>query len=156
MFETDIDIYQHIGQAMFNALPDEWESAYFYFAVLRENSSCEYEGNYFLNEKEFNFSVNKIDGEYEDSECDEAFFALYELMKKDPSDIPWNKARFELMPSGSFDIQFKYDEDFAWYLNLDLDNKQDSKLFDSVKPRDVRQIKSWEGLPDDFERYWLK
>ncbi len=156
MFETDIDIYQHIGQAMFNALPDEWESAYFYFRMLRANGACEYVEGYLVNGEDHDFSVDEIDGEYEDSQCVEAFYALYNLMKKDPSDVPWNKARFELMPSGSFDIQFKYDEDFAWYLNLDLDNKQDCKLFDSVKPKDVRQIKSWEGLPEDFDRYWLK
>ncbi|MUK94673.1 DUF600 family protein [Aliivibrio fischeri] len=152
MFNCDIDIYQHIGQAMFNALPDKWDRAYFYFKCLHENGACEYQQMYSLNGDWFNFSVNKIDGEYEDAKCVEAFNALYQIMKKNDSDTPWNKARFELMPDGNFDIQFKYDEDFAWLVAVD----HYSDAFERLSADDMNLIKSWDGVPDVYERYWLK
>lgn len=157
MFDHENDIYLHIGQAMFNALPDEWDSAYFYFTMLSEIGACEYEQGYFINGVDCDFSVNKINGEYEDAKCVEAFNALYQMMKKNAFDVPWNKARFELMPDGNFDIKFKYDEDFAWFLNLDYDNKRDAEVWDALADLDVDNvIKSWEGLPENFDRYWLK
>ncbi|OBU29060.1 DUF600 domain-containing protein [Photobacterium kishitanii] len=120
--ETFEDIYQHIGQAMFNALPDEWDSAYFYISIkLIYPRACEYKESYFLKGVEFDFSVDENDGDYG---CTDTFFELYDLMQKDDSDVPWNKARFELKPDGSFDIQFKYDEDFAWLKSLNLRRKK--------------------------------
>lgn len=155
--ETFEDIYQHIGQAMFNALPDEWDSAYFYISIKRiYPRSCEYEESYFLKGVEFDFSVDEIDGDYEESGCTDAFFELYDLMQKDDSDVPWNKARFELKPDGSFDIQFKYDEDFAWLNSLNLRKKKDNDFYESVDIDIINEIKTWDGLPEDFDRYWLK
>jgi len=159
MFENEINIYHHIGQSMFNALPEEWDSAYFYFRMLNERGDCTYINGYLLHDNsfDFDFDVDEIDGEYEDAKCADAFFSLYKLMKKDESDIPWNKARFELKPDGSFDMKFKYDEDFAWFQDLDLGKKQESDLFDALLDSGVDDIiNSWEGLPEDFDRYWLK
>ncbi|MGR6839879.1 immunity protein YezG family protein [Aliivibrio wodanis] len=157
MFENEINIYHHIGQSMFNALPEEWDSAYFYFRMLGENGDCTYKQWYLIDNKVNAFSVNEIDDEYEDAKCADAFFSLYKLMKKDESNIPWNKARFELKPDGSFDMKFKYDEDFAWFQDLDLGKKQESDLFDALLDSGVDDIiNSWEGLPEDFDRYWLK
>ena len=152
MFDHENDIYLHIGQAMFNALPDEWDSAYFYFTMLSESGACEYEQGYFINGVDCDFSVNKIDGEYEDAKCVEAFNALYQMMKKNDSDAPWNKARFELMPDGNFDIQFKFDEDFAWLVAVD----HYSDEFECLSADDMNLIKSWGGVPDLYGRYWLK
>lgn len=151
MFDNEIDIYHHIGQSMFNALPDEWDSAYFYFRMLNERGSCEYVEGYLLGSKDYDFSVNEIDGEYEDSKCTEAFRRLYKNMKKNESDVPWNKARFELKPDGDFDIQFKYDKDFEWLVAVD----HCSDAYERLSSDDMSVIKSWEGIPEDFNRYWL-
>ncbi len=157
MFKNEMEIYQYIGQAMFNALPDEWDSAYFYFRLTSENNSYAYVQGYLWGGHDFDFDVDEIDDEYEDSKCGEAFRALYMLMKKNDSDIPWNKARFELMPDGNFDIQFKFDKDFVWYTSLDVRRARDAELFDKLSDLDVDDmIESWEGLPEDFDRYWLK
>ncbi|MGR6839874.1 immunity protein YezG family protein [Aliivibrio wodanis] len=152
MFENEINIYHHIGQSMFNALPEKWDSAFFYFRMLNERGDCTYINKYLLHDNSFDFDVNQIDEEYENAKCAEAFRALYKLMKKDESDIPWNKARFELKPDGSFDMKFKYDEDFAWLVAVD----HYSDAYERLSANDMNLIKSWEGLPEDFDRYWLK
>ena len=53
---------------------------------------------------------------------------------------------------GDFSIDFKYDEDFAWYKSLDIDSQEYNDLDIDV----INQIKSWEGLPESYPRYWAK
>ncbi|PSU86789.1 hypothetical protein C0W35_22015 [Photobacterium kishitanii] len=153
MFESDIDIYEHIGQAMFNVLPDNgWDSAYFVFKMLTVDYSAVSEQFFIKDNQRVDFNVD----EYEYSETFEAFHELYHLMQRDDSDVPWNKARFELEPNGNFDIQFRYDKDFAWLKSLNLKKKKDNDLYESIDIDVIDLIKSWDGLPEDFDRYWLK
>ncbi|MBB1304356.1 hypothetical protein [Pseudoalteromonas sp. SR43-5] len=64
-------------------------------------------------------------------------------MKKDKDDVPWNKVRVEITTEGYFSIDFKYDEDFAWYKSLDIDSQEYEDLDIDV----INKIKSWDGLP---------
>jgi len=73
-------------------------------------------------------------------------------MKKDESDIPWNKARFELESDGSYDVKTKFDEDYIIHTGLDADNAE----LDSLSSDFHLAIESWEGLPDDMLRPWGK
>ena len=71
-------------------------------------------------------------------------------MQKNTNDVPWNKCRFELLSDGSLDVKFKLDLDFEWYKSLD----PDSEAFDNLNYQTVDLIKSWEGVPKDFDRNW--
>ncbi len=148
MYKSDMEIYQYIGQAMFNALPDDWDCAYFVFKMLRVDYSALSEQFYIKGSDVFGFNVD----EDEDTETFEAFHELFKMMRENDSDIPWNKARFELMPDGNFDIQFKFDKDFAWLNQVD----RDSDAYERLSSDDMHKIKSWEGIPEGFDRYWLK
>ncbi|MCP4991676.1 MAG: DUF600 family protein [Colwellia sp.] len=150
MFETVDDIYNHIGQAMYNALPTEWEHARFDAILLDPEGAMQSRQTYNINQEEHHFNVNKIDGINKNANCGSAFYALYKLMQKDENDVPWNKARFEVTSDGDFEIFFKYDEDFAWYNNLDPDGKEMDELDVDI----IDQIETWEGLPEDFPRCW--
>ena len=83
---------------------------------------------YIYNGKIFDFDLDVIDGIYKNSMCNKAFYALYTIMQKDKNDVPWNKARFEMTSEGDFSIDFKYDEDFAWYKSLDIDSQKYDEL----------------------------
>ena len=152
MFETIDEIYNHLGQSMFNALPEHWEKAWFEALLLDPEGAMQSNQEYVYNGQTFFFNTNKINGIAKNAKCGKAFYALYKLMQKDENDIPWNKARFEIEPDGSFDMQFKYDEDFAWYNDLDPDGKE----YDELDIDTINQIETWEGLPVEFERYWLQ
>lgn len=150
MFESIDEIYEHIGQSMYNALPDEWDIAYLDMRIIQEGRSSGIKGTYFINGERRFYSVDTIDGEAIDSKCDHAFYALYKMMKRNDTDMPWNKARFELEPDGSFDLQFKLDKDFIVYKSLDADSPE----FDSLSSDFHIKIESWEGLPEDMPRPW--
>lgn len=147
MFESDSEIYQHIGSRIQQTLPEEgWSVAWIDVLMQRLDVRLTHMDSY------------KVRGEDEEKDFDveeggnakiaEAFFALYKVMRKDEDDVPWNKARYTLYPDGEFDIEFKYDADFAWLKSLDPDSDRRPKS--SVR----RQIQSWEGLPEDVERPW--
>jgi len=152
MFATIDEIYNHIGQAMFNVLPDNWDSAWFEAILLDPTGAMQSRQRYISKNETHSFSVNKINGIPVNSGCGKAFYALYQLMQKNEDDIPWNKARFEINNEGDFDIEFKLDEDFKWYNDLDPDGKE----FDELDIDIIHQIETWEGLPEDFPRYWKK
>lgn len=152
MFNSAEEIHQHIGQSMFDALPEQWDKAYCDIGLSRENTCGFMAGTYYTGGEEKFYSVDIIDGVLKYSQCDEAFYALYKMMKKDESDIPWNKARFELESDGSYDVKTKFDEDYIIYTGLDADAAE----FDSLSRDFYLAIESWEGLPDDMPCPWKR
>ncbi|MCW1720131.1 MULTISPECIES: immunity protein YezG family protein [unclassified Pseudoalteromonas] len=152
MFETIDDIYNHLGLSMFEHLPEKWEKAYLEVNLHQVNVSVSIDSKYIYNGKIFDFDLDVIDGIYKNSMCNKAFYALYTIMQKDKNDVPWNKARFEMTSEGDFSIDFKYDEDFAWYKSLDID----SQKYDELDINVINKIKSWDGLPKGYPRYWTK
>ncbi|MGR6839877.1 immunity protein YezG family protein [Aliivibrio wodanis] len=148
MFENEINIYHHIGQSMFNVLPDKWDRAYFIFKMLEVDNAALSEQFYMKGNDFFGFDVD----EDEYSETFEAFDCLFKMMQTNDLDTPWNKARFELKPDGSFDMKFKYDEDFAWLVAVD----HYSDAYERLSANDMNLIKSWDGVPEVYDRYWLK
>ncbi|MBB1386173.1 DUF600 family protein [Pseudoalteromonas sp. SG45-5] len=150
MFETIDDIYNHIGQAMFNALPEQWEKAWFEVLLLNPDGAIQSNQEYILNNKKFNFDTNIINGVAKNAKCGKAFCALYHLMQKNENDVPWNKVRFEITSEGDFTIDFKYDEDFAYLNSLDPDKDK------YPSSDEILAIETWEGLPESYPRYWKK
>ena len=152
MFSTINEIYETIGQEMINTLPEQWDTAWIEVNIDQIDQVISMGAKYSYDGSIFDFDVDVVDGALIESESDEAFYALYHLMQKDKNDIPWNKARFEINNEGDFDIEFKLDEDFKWYNDLDPDGKE----FDELDIDIIHQIETWEGLPEDFPRYWKK
>ena len=148
MFETVDDIYNYIGQAMFDALPENWDRATFYAMLLKVDSSMQSKQTYLHKGEKYDFDVNIIDGVAKRTKCSKAFYSLYHLMQKSPQDVPWNKASFQITAEGDFEIDFKYDEDFAFLNSLDPDNDR------YPTSDEILAIESWEGLPEDAPRYW--
>ncbi len=151
MFENIDDVYEFIGQEIFNSMPDEWLSAtsvtlldngksgvMSQINLLKRNASC--------SEETFRFDSNAI------LPLIEAYKFLFTSMRRSEQDIPWNKARFKITSDGDFEVDFKYDEDFAWYQSLDIDSQE----YDDLDIDIINQIKTWEGLPEEAPRYWLK
>lgn len=155
MFDTIEDIYNHIGQAMFNALPDEWDTAILTLSMDKVNVSVTMHQKYLDKNDSTNykyFSVNKRNGLAYESKVSDAFYALYHLMQKNENDVPWNKARVEITSQGDFSVDFKYDKDFALYKSLDIDSQEYEDLEIDV----INKIKSWDGLPGSYPKYWAK
>ncbi|KPZ66695.1 hypothetical protein AN392_00134 [Pseudoalteromonas sp. P1-16-1b] len=152
MFNNIDEIYNHIGQSMFEHLPEKWDKAYLEVNLHRLNVSISIDPKYTYEQQIFDFDLDVINGVYKNSMCNKAFYALYTIMQKDKDDVPWNKARFEITSEGDFSIDFKYDEDFAWYKSLDIDSQE----YDDLDIDVINQIKSWEGLPESYPRYWAK
>jgi len=152
MFENVDDIYEHLGQSMFNQLPDDWDVAYLEVNLHRIDVSISIGSHYVYQEKTNDFDLDVVNGVYKNSKCGKAFYSLYKIMQKDKDDIPWNKVRFEITLEGDFSIDFKYDEDFVWYKSLDIDSQE----YDDLDIDVINQIKSWDGLPENAPRYWNK
>ncbi len=152
MFNSIDEIYNHIGQSMVEALPEPWFKAYSY--VLLDNVDegvmsfvdTFFKANQDDNEQDFFLDIKKRMPRVR------AYQALYKFMQKTPDDVPWNKARFTLTNDGDFDIEFKLDEDLIWLNNLDADSQE----YDDLDINIEDQIRSWEGLPENADRYWLK
>ena len=150
MFDNTDEIYNHIGQSMFNALPEDWDAAWLDVNMSSPDRALSMGGYYQVSGSVHDFDVNVINGKFENTNSHKAFHALYKIMKKHEVDVPWNKVRFEVTPDGNFEIQFKYDDDYAWYQSLDIDSEEYDKLDIDI----INQIKTWEGLPESAERYW--
>ena len=151
MFETVDDIYNYIGQAMFDALPDKWSEAWVEVLIYQPKISISFVQQYLVGggAKPKDFNVDEINGNYIESNVDKAFYELHGVMKKDDQSA-WNKARFYITAEGDFEIDFKYDTDFEWYKSLDVDSKE----YDDLDIDIINQIKSWEGLSEGAPRYW--
>ncbi|WP_062268316.1 immunity protein YezG family protein [Endozoicomonas arenosclerae] len=151
MFDNIDDIYNHIGQSMFEAISDEWSRAWLVAVMEKPGSSISFVQQFISSSGDVkNYSVNKRDGQPYDSKVSDAFYDLYNLMKGSSKESPWNKARFEVTSEGDFEVNFKFDEDFSWYKSLDIDSEE----YDNLDIDIINQIKSWEGLPEEAPRYW--
>ena len=150
MFDTVDEIYNYIGQEMYDVLPEKWDIAWIDIC-LNIGSSIQAVQCYNVDQEECYFSLHKRNGAYRDSDYDKAFYALHDLMKKNETDNPWNKLHFTLKPDGDFDIEFKFDKDFAWYNSLDADSQE----FDNLDLDIIKQIQTWDGVPESTPKYWL-
>lgn len=149
MFESPEDVYQHVGKAIRDAIPEEdWNVAWLDILLDRLDTAITLIQSYKTSteeaEKDFNVNVSG------NADISKAVFALFKLMRKDADDVPWNKARYTLYPDGKFDIEYKYDPDFAWLKSLD----PDSDAYEELDVDIEEQIESWDGLPEDAERPW--
>ena len=148
MFENIDEIYNYIGQSIFNVLPDEWSKACNY--TLMDNHALGIMS--FINQYQVSSSSTVYDFSFDNKDILNiiaAYKELFQIMQKDENDVPWNKARFEMTSEGDFSIDFKHDEDFAWYKSLDADSQE----YDDLDINVINQLKSWEGLPEDYPRY---
>ncbi|PIW59623.1 MAG: hypothetical protein COW15_16925 [Shewanella sp. CG12_big_fil_rev_8_21_14_0_65_47_15] len=152
MFKNIDSIYNYVGQEMFSSLPGKWDKAYLNVNMDKIDRAISIDSKYISEGVEYFFDLDRKSGIVNFSDCDEAFYDLYHIMQKNEQDVPWNKARFELTPDGDFSIDFKYDEDFAWYKLLDIESQE----YDELDIDIIDKIKSWEGLPSDYQRYWKK
>jgi hypothetical protein len=89
--------YQRIAQSMIDTIPDDWSSAVFEAIFFAEGSTYEAEYTRMTDGKARSFLPND-DG-------DEAFRQLRKKFK-DAGKPFWGKARFELYPDGTFDMQW--------------------------------------------------
>ncbi|MGI2169983.1 hypothetical protein ACROAE_07265 [Shewanella sp. MF05960] len=152
MFKEIDDIYNYIGQEMYERLPEYWDIALLEVNMDKIDKAISIGASYILNNTSNTFDLDEKNGVVSFSDVDEAFYALYKIMQKNESenDVPWNKARFEITSEGDFSIDFKYDEDFVWYKSLDIDSQE----YDDLDIDIINQIETWEGLPETAPRYW--
>jgi hypothetical protein len=93
--------YQRIAESMIEAIPEEWSSAVFEAIFFPEGST--YEAEY----------VRKADGKARSfSPADDGDKAFRQLRKKfkDAGKPLWGKARFEMRPDGTFNMNWVYDD----------------------------------------------
>jgi hypothetical protein len=148
MFESVDDIYNFLGQKMFEALPENWDKAWIEINLDNPDRSISMESVYQVSEKVHHFDIDIVNGQLKSSGSHKAFFALYRLMQTDLNDEPWNKARFEITSEGDFEVLFKFDKDFAYLQSLDPDKDQ------YPTSDEILAIESWEGLPEGANRSW--
>ncbi|MDO6422774.1 hypothetical protein [Saccharophagus degradans] len=152
MFNTDMEIYQYLATCIVKAIPvAEWSKAEFSVLLSPDGATAEW-GDYFVgNEIAGQFDID--DGaEGAVAKTIEASKSLYEQHQRTPDDKPFNKYKFTLNNDGTFDLEFKYDNDFEFIHSI----HPDSNEYDAIDTIDMRAIKSWEGLPQDHPRPWLQ
>lgn len=150
MFTNIDEIYSFIGQEMFDSLPEKWDRATLEVNLDSLDRAISIGATFSFNGQESDFDLYERGGQVFFSDIDDAFYSLYKIMRKNEQDVPWNKARFEITSEGDFTIDFKYDEDFAWYKSLDIDSQE----YDDLDIKVINSIKSWQGLPENYPRYW--
>ncbi|MCP4320862.1 MAG: DUF600 family protein [Alteromonadales bacterium] len=151
MFNNIDEIYNYIGQSMFEVLPDKWTGAYNYVLLDDYTSGV----MSFVNRYKVDNTALEYDFRFDNKDTlniIKAYKDLYHIMQKKTDDVPWNKARFKVTSEGDFSIDFKYDEDFAWYNALDIDSQE----YDNLDIDVINQIETWDGLPENAPRYWCK
>lgn len=143
-------LLQHLATNIVKSIDEpSWEAAYIEVSMSNKASkSTSSVAGYFKPNDPTDYDFN-LGPEFK---LVETSFSLYKLSKKEPNDKPFNKYKFTLNNDGTFDIEFKYDEDFAYMKSLDADSDE----FDELLDLDVTDlIESWEGLPQDHPRPWL-
>ncbi|MEC8011608.1 MAG: immunity protein YezG family protein [Pseudomonadota bacterium] len=141
-------LYQEIGEVIYLATPTEWEKISVYACIIELDRSISIGGFYTLEGK--SYFINVL-GDDPSKDLASLFFELYHEMASANSQVmPWNKCLFELDYEGNFDFQFKFDNDYDWSIHLDICSDEYHKLDIET----IKRIKSWEGLPEDFDRYW--
>ena len=151
MFNDENEIYNSIAENILTAVSGDWDMVLLDVFIFDVDKSIGIKGvSTFLGEETF-FNILKSDFEHRGVSTSAAFFELYKRMKRSDSDTPWNKCRFSLSYDGDLDIEFKLDLDLKWYCKL----KHDSQMFEDLDADIVDLIKTWEGIPDGFDRFWL-
>lgn len=152
MYYSIADIYQYIAKCIVRAIEDpEWEKAEYFVSYSQRGAISEW-GEY--------YKKNKLAGQFDIDDGSsnaladtfDATKSLFNLMKSQANPTPFNKYKFTLNHDGTFDIEFKYDEDYAYMKSLDADSDE----FDELLELDLLdQLESWEGLPEDHPRPWV-
>ncbi|MEC8009850.1 MAG: immunity protein YezG family protein [Pseudomonadota bacterium] len=150
MFPDIDDLYTGIGQAIYNQMPDRWTKACLEVLHVEQNYSLIFNEYYFVDDLRFDFDVT--DSNSKEINVSDLFYKLYEFMARNNEYVPWNKCKFTLYPDGEFDIEFKLDDDYEWYKSIDVNSKE----YDSISVDTIEKIETWEGLPKDFNRFWVK
>jgi len=146
MFNTQEEAYQFIGKSLYINAPKNFKSAWIEITVFTVDHVVEELAGYSDGIKNHYLDLEmNIEGEEEDPDTRFAFYKIYHLMQKDENDVPWNKAKFTLTSEGKFDLEFKLDEDFEWFKNLN----KDSSEYDSLDIKLERKVARWEGLTEE-------
>ena len=151
MFDTDQAVYQHLATIAVRAIPNpEWDRAEFEIFSHDGSENITLRSRYYGSPEDTSTHFNPyIKG---DEKLEVATADLYNFLQKSPDDKPFNKYKFTLNNDGTFKIEFKYDDDFAYLSSLDAESQE---FDDLLELEVVDQIESWEGLPEDFPRPWL-
>jgi hypothetical protein len=148
MFKTVEEIYDHIGNVMFNTLPDKWTVAWLDVYLDLSSGMVSVTPLYLQSSGDHNplyFDVTVGDNPY----FEVAFPELHELLERTSTENSWNKCRFILQTDGSFELEFKFDADLDWVLGLTPD--EEAQLDDDLD----FAIRQWPGLKEDAYRPWL-
>ena len=151
MFKDEPTIYQHLAKIIVKAIPDPlW--------IKAELEVMSHNGSKYITLKSRYYSPSSTKTNYFNpyitgtENIETATAELYRARYSESNEKPFNKYKFALNNDGTFDIEFKYDEDFAYMKSLDADSDE----FDELLELDVTdQIESWERLPQDHPRPWL-
>ncbi|HCE2054516.1 TPA: DUF600 family protein [Vibrio parahaemolyticus] len=148
MFSTTEEIYNHIGGAILEVVPEQWCVAWVDIAMNLSTRAVYFQDRYLVDAN--SDDVKDLDIYSSDNiELDDAFSDLFDLMSSKEQSKPWNKARFVVHPDGDFEIEFKWDEDWAWLSSLDPDKDiyPDSETMQSIE--------TWDGLGENAYRPWF-
>lgn len=151
MFSSSQDIYQHIAGQMVQSIQEpNWTTSWLVIFSNYGSETIRIKTGFYSNN-----DPNTVKA-FDPFHCvnhglGKATSKLYELMKEDSEDKPFNKYKFTLNNDGTFDVEFKYDQDYEYIFSI----HPDSEEYDSIEVKDMRAIKSWEGLPKDHPRPWL-
>ncbi|MBU2986776.1 hypothetical protein KO528_15535 [Saccharophagus degradans] len=147
---TTHQLFQHLATNIVKSIDDPlWETAYIeVFISNKASKTTSSVAGYFKpnDPTDHDFSIGP------EFKLIETSFNLYELSKANPSDKPFNKYKFTLNNDGTFNIEFKYDQDYEYIFSI----HPDSEEYDSIEVEDMRAIKSWKGLPENHPRPWLQ
>ncbi|MBS9995492.1 DUF600 family protein [Vibrio alginolyticus] len=148
MFSTAEEIYNHVGGAILEVAPEQWCVAWVDIAMNLSTRAVYFHDRYLVDAN--SDDVKDLDIYSSDNiELDDAFSDLFDFMSSKEQSKPWNKARFIVYPDGDFEIEFKWDEDWAWLSSLDPDK-------DIYPDGDTaRTIRSWDGLGENAYRPWF-
>lgn len=95
------DLYQAIGEFIFNAIPEEWESASLYAEIEDDDSGTTY-GRY---------KTAATADESLSFDTDYRIYLIFDELRRrtrQPNQPAWTLARFALRRDGSFDLSFEY------------------------------------------------
>ena len=100
------EIYELIGQNVYNAIPEdeEWEKAVLF--IRGDDNSVGYNGEYYSNGKRSSLELADFDWD-----VDDAIMELHKIMTPTDKSNPWNRAVFTLLPSGEFNMEFSLVEE---------------------------------------------
>lgn len=149
MFDSQEDIYQFVGGILFENQPKKWVVAWIDVNIHIFTKKSSFSLQYLESSDDDNGHDLELENQLELFNIHDAFNALYQLMKTDADDVPWNRCRFVVHPDGDLEVDFKIDPDLNWLNSLDPDK-------DTYPSYDVIQaLESWDGLSENADRPWL-